>query len=187
MPASSHEANFYSRVCPLSPKTIPDRFHHGKLRCQIDTSPRELRLMLVRPLVDNLQNDQIFISHTHDPEEGFQNLEEEWSEREEDDGASTSSVIHRKATEQSFPAQHPLFGAEVGKSARDILLVSPHLGHPSHRGSKRQSHHNSRNTGLSAQHHSVPPPQSSRTRRGLTPSYRALPPARQMPRSPPWP
>ncbi|MCJ1275113.1 hypothetical protein MMC21_002913 [Puttea exsequens] len=64
-------------------------------------------------------NDQIFISHTHDPEEGFQNLEEEWSEREEDDGASTSSVIHRKATEQSFPAQHPLFGAEDIRAIAD--------------------------------------------------------------------
>ncbi|KAI9878614.1 MAG: hypothetical protein M1830_000381 [Pleopsidium flavum] len=44
-------------------------------------------------LVDHL-NDQIFISHYHDPEDGFPNLEE-GSEWLVDDGASTSSVVRK--------------------------------------------------------------------------------------------
>jgi len=40
------------------------------------------------------QNDQIFISHYHDPGDGFPNLEE-GSEWLADDGASTSSVVRK--------------------------------------------------------------------------------------------
>ena len=43
------------------------------------------------------QNDHLFISHYHDSEDGFSNLEEE-SEWIEDDRASLDSVVRPSAT-----------------------------------------------------------------------------------------
>jgi len=57
------------------------------------------------PLVKHL-NDRLFISHYHDPEDGFPNLEEA-SEWIEDDRASQSSVVHRSILAK--PSQHDLF------------------------------------------------------------------------------
>ncbi|MCJ1363571.1 hypothetical protein MMC16_002678 [Acarospora aff. strigata] len=45
-------------------------------------------------------NDFIFLSHYHDPEDGFPNLEES-SEWLDDDRASTSSVVHKSRLEKS--------------------------------------------------------------------------------------
>jgi len=56
------------------------------------------------------QNDHIFISHYHDPEDGFANLEEA-SEWIEDDRASQSSVVHRSIARP--PYREPFFNAEV--------------------------------------------------------------------------
>jgi hypothetical protein len=62
------------------------------------------------------QNDHIFISHYHDPEDGFANLEEA-SEWIEDDSASQSSVVHRSIARP--PYREPLFDSEV----REVLAA----------------------------------------------------------------
>ncbi|KAK0507808.1 hypothetical protein JMJ35_009697 [Cladonia borealis] len=51
-------------------------------------------------------NDHIFISHYHDPEDGFANLEE-GSEWIEDDRASLSSVVHRSVTQNALSPSQP--------------------------------------------------------------------------------
>ncbi|MCJ1402297.1 hypothetical protein MMC11_005517 [Xylographa trunciseda] len=67
-----------------------------------------LELASCTPLVKHL-NDHIFLSHYHDPEDGFANIEE-GSEWVEDDRASLSSVVHRSVTRG--PEKEPLFGLE---------------------------------------------------------------------------
>ena len=55
-----------------------------------------------------MQNDRIFISHYHDPEDGFPNLEEIDGSCTSDDQASTSSVVHKlisRPTESSSAAR----------------------------------------------------------------------------------
>jgi hypothetical protein len=60
-------------------------------------------------------NDHMFISHFHDPEDGFPNLEDL-----ENDGASISSVVRKKAIdEQIEAATDPLLSASV----RTFLLL----------------------------------------------------------------
>ena len=44
---------------------------------------------------DLLQNDRIFISHRHDPEDGFPNLEDMGEGYNSDDQDSQSSVVYR--------------------------------------------------------------------------------------------
>ena len=54
-------------------------------------------------------NDHMFISHFHDPEDGFPNLEEL-----DDDGDSISSVVRKKAiNDQIKVASAPIFSAAV--------------------------------------------------------------------------
>lgn len=53
-------------------------------------------------------NDHMFISHFHDPADGYPNCEEM-----DDDGDSVSSVITRKTKERVI-SQEPLFSAKVG-------------------------------------------------------------------------
>jgi len=58
-------------------------------------------------------NDHIFISHHHDVEDGFTNLEES-SEWIEDDRASSSSVVHRSvALEAALRGGPPVFSEDV--------------------------------------------------------------------------
>ena len=59
-----------------------------------------------RPQTDVFQNDHIFISHYHDPEDGFANLEE-GSEWVEDDRASLSSVVHRSVAQNAMSPEGP--------------------------------------------------------------------------------
>ncbi|MCJ1433239.1 hypothetical protein MMC27_002598 [Xylographa pallens] len=66
------------------------------------------------PLVKHL-NDHMFLSHYHDPEDGFANIEE-GSEWIEDDRASLSSIVHRSVARDYN--RDPLFGIE------DIELLS---------------------------------------------------------------
>lgn len=55
-------------------------------------------------------NDFMYISHFHDPEDGFPNLEDL-----EDDVGSASSVVQRKAMNDRIEASsQPLFSASVG-------------------------------------------------------------------------
>ena len=56
------------------------------------------------------QNDHLFLSHYHDPEDGLANIEEvsEWIE---DDRASLSSVVHRSMARGS--RKDPFFSIEV--------------------------------------------------------------------------
>jgi hypothetical protein len=53
-------------------------------------------------------NDQIFISHFHDPEDGFPNLEEKY-----DDGKSTSSVLKKSPRLGLDPLSPPRVSAMV--------------------------------------------------------------------------
>lgn len=54
-------------------------------------------------------NDRMFISHLHDPEDGFPNLEDL-----ENDGDSISSVVRKKAiNDQIKAASGPIFSADV--------------------------------------------------------------------------
>ena len=53
----------------------------------------------------------MFLSHYHDPEDGFANIEE-GSEWIEDDRASLSSVVHRSVARDYN--RDTLFGIEVG-------------------------------------------------------------------------
>ena len=58
----------------------------------------------------------MFISHYHDLEDGFSNLEE-GSEWIEDDQASVSSVVHR-STVQSSIGRASLFASDVSNTMR---------------------------------------------------------------------
>ncbi|MCJ1337960.1 hypothetical protein MMC09_003244 [Bachmanniomyces sp. S44760] len=62
-----------------------------------------------QPLVNHL-NDHIFMSHYHDSQDGFANLEE-GSEWVEDDRASLSSVVHKSAVKGS--TRDPLVSSKV--------------------------------------------------------------------------
>jgi hypothetical protein len=60
-------------------------------------------------------NEHIFISHFHDPEEGFPNLEDL-----ENDGDSTSSVVRKKAIDDQIEeATDPVLSASVSMSYRN--------------------------------------------------------------------
>jgi len=61
---------------------------------------------------NGFKNDHLFISHYHDPDDGFANLEEE-SAGIEDDRASERSVVHLKNGSRS-PSLKPIsFQSEV--------------------------------------------------------------------------
>lgn len=61
---------------------------------------------------NGFKNDHLFISHYHDPDDGFANLEEE-SARIEDDRASESSVVHMKNGSRSQSLKTICFQSEV--------------------------------------------------------------------------
>ena len=62
----------------------------------------------------------MFISHYHDLEDGFSNLEE-GSEWIEDDRVSLSSVVHRSAVQSSI-GRASIFSPDVSKIACDPRL-----------------------------------------------------------------
>ena len=64
----------------------------------------------------------MFISHYHDLEDGFSNLEE-GSEWIEDDRASISSVVHRSAVQSSI-GRASIFSPDVSKP-----MYNPKLGY----------------------------------------------------------
>jgi hypothetical protein len=66
-------------------------------------------------------NDHMFISHFHDPEDGFPNLEDL-----EDDGESISSVVRKKAIDDQIEAAaDPIFsGADIGILGRRSATVT---------------------------------------------------------------
>ncbi|MCJ1394802.1 hypothetical protein MMC18_007682 [Xylographa bjoerkii] len=74
------------------------------------------------PLVKHL-NDYVFLSHYHDPEDGFTNIEE-GSEWIEDDRASLSSVVHRSVARGV--GKDPLFSLEevqvLGEQSRSSTV-----------------------------------------------------------------
>ena len=71
--------------------------------------------------INVFQNDHIFISHYHDPEDGFANLEED-SEWVEDDRASLSSVVHRSVAQNAMsPERSTILTQEVKKPAHAPL------------------------------------------------------------------
>ena len=61
-----------------------------------------------------IQNDHMFLSHYHSPEDGFANLEE-GSEWVEDERASISSVVHRSVMKGSL--REPVVSKEVCPSS----------------------------------------------------------------------
>lgn len=67
------------------------------------------------PRLSKHLNDYMFISHFHDPEDGFANLEDMY-----DDGSSVSSVVKRS------PTQEPdrLLGPRISSIVRLLLWVS---------------------------------------------------------------
>ncbi|MCJ1381249.1 hypothetical protein MMC17_004358 [Xylographa soralifera] len=84
-----------------------------------------LNLASGTPLVKHL-NDHIFLSHYHDPEDGFANIEE-GSEWIEDDRASLSSVVHRSIARDYN--RDPLFGIEVRTLNYSVIGVVLALRH----------------------------------------------------------
>lgn len=67
-------------------------------------------------------NDHMFISHFHDPEDGYPNCEEL-----EDDSNSVSSVITKKTKEKAL-SQEPSFPAKVGSYAPIKPFVLIYIG-----------------------------------------------------------
>ncbi|MCJ1411266.1 hypothetical protein MMC19_005354 [Ptychographa xylographoides] len=88
----------------------------------VHTTPRPFLFVILLsapgPALVKHLNDHIFLSHYHDPEDGFANLEEgtEWIE---DDRASQSSVVHRSIVKESI--QKPLFSAESIQLLMDLV------------------------------------------------------------------
>ena len=114
------------------------------------------------------QNDHIFISHYHDPEDGFANLEE-GSEWVEDDRASLSSVVHRSVAQNATmsPEGATILTQEVKPSAHTPLHSHNllfQLGDPNPKNPKpkRYSQHRSKN--LPPQHRRLPPHAPRRSR-----------------------
>lgn len=61
------------------------------------------------PVLTRHLNDHIFMSHFHDPEDGFANMEEV-----DDDGKSVSSVVRKTGSEGHIDIPpNPLFSVEV--------------------------------------------------------------------------
>lgn len=68
-------------------------------------------------------NDYMFISHFHDPEDGFPNLEDL-----EDDQGSISSVVQKKAMNDRREAfSEPLFSALVGRQPVDNVILQAYI------------------------------------------------------------
>jgi len=123
--ASSDKANFHSYRRTYSTKVVSSHFHQVRYGSSPGASScRPCRDAADGHLADPGQNDHIFISHYHDPEDGFANLEE-GSEWVEDDQASLSSVVHRSAVTQSpiLTNRQLLFAAEVTKPALEEGLL----------------------------------------------------------------
>jgi hypothetical protein len=59
-------------------------------------------------------NDFFFISHFHDAEDGFPNLEDEWDGGEDAETASTESVVKKSSNGEGVPLGDPLFTEAVG-------------------------------------------------------------------------
>ncbi|MCJ1457669.1 hypothetical protein MMC28_008038 [Mycoblastus sanguinarius] len=82
----------------------------------VHTAPKMFVLVILNSSADprlvHHLNDQIFISHYHDPEDGFANLEQ-GSEWVEDDRASLSSVVRRSAVQGPTSLGRPSLFAEA--------------------------------------------------------------------------
>lgn len=68
-------------------------------------------------------NDHMFISHFHDPEDGFPNLEDLGN-----DGDSISSVVRKKAlNDQMKAASAPIFSASVRQCCPPLWVFSAYM------------------------------------------------------------
>jgi hypothetical protein len=124
--------------------------------------------------INKIQNDQFFISHRHQAEDGLPNLEDLTAkEPPSDDGASMSSVVHTPPFVKRKP-QTVLFTIEVGPPLhmhyKTLMTAGPCPAHLPHGGCQDQFG----STSVSAQHCRLHEAASSRGRRYLCTGHAPL-------------
>lgn len=97
------------------------RSKHMYSHSTMQTAPKRFLFVVLLgggqgPRLTKHLNDHMFMSHFHDPEDGYPNCEEL-----DDDGGSVSSVIARKTKERAV-AHEPLFPAKV-KSCVPVMML----------------------------------------------------------------
>lgn len=130
-------------VHPYQCRHGPQSFLHGHHTVDRE-STSEQASSKTRPLpfvssAESQQNDHIFLSHSHDIEDGFINLENA-SEVIEDDRSSSSSVVHKSIPQRSKDGVGVTF-SEAVRPLQPRRKSSAHLtlGHSS-TGEGKQEH-----------------------------------------------
>ena len=112
--ADSNQANLYSYSSAYFSKALSSNNPSSFLKrppCEASGMGfQSVSPSLVATILIELQNDYIFISHYHDIEDGFTNLEES-SEWTEDDRVSASSFTYKTARKSSV--FEPMFSYHV--------------------------------------------------------------------------
>lgn len=123
LPAYTRKAEFYKDSCACCPEAFSIYFSKCFRKFTVDHALGGYYLGIFLVLTDfpSTQNDQFFISHKHQTDDGLPNLEElQEKERFLDDGASTSSVVRpTRFVSGRHKPQAALFTTEVGRA--DII------------------------------------------------------------------